>query len=338
MESGATNNGFRIPYFNFMIYILFFIVLLLAELLYFKIADKFNIIDKPNQRSSHRRITLRGGGIVFYFGVLLYSLWFGIPYPWFLAGLSAIAAISMADDIRPVPNRVRLIVHFTAMFLLFVEWGLHTGLPWWYIPIALIFCTGIINAFNFMDGINGITGSYSLSVMLALLWLNKNVVNFTDQPFLYTVVISLLVFCLFNFRRKARCFAGDVGSVSVAFIVLFAMGSLMLATKDLSYIVFLSVYGVDSVLTIVHRLILRENIFEAHRKHAYQIMANELSIPHIGVATIYMGLQLIINVGYLTIPKTLHWYYLTGILLLLGIVYVFFTRSFFYLHLSQKDA
>jgi len=86
--------------------------------------------------------------------------------------------------------------------------------------VALIVCVGIINAYNFMDGINGITGGYSLSVLLPLIYLNTTD-NFISQDYLYVVGMSLLVFCFFNFRKKAKCFAGDVGSISIAFILPF---------------------------------------------------------------------------------------------------------------------
>ena len=208
-----------------MFYLLLFVLLLLAELLYFRIADKFNIIDKPNQRSSHTRITLRGGGIVFYLGSVAYFISCGFPYGWFLLGLTLIAGISFADDIHSVPNRYRLLCQFSAMLLMFYQWGLLTAYPWWYILIAWIVCTGIINAYNFMDGINGITGGYSLAVLSALAYINHFVVPFIEQEYLLIHILAVLVFCIFNFRTKAKCFAGDVGSVSIAFVILFAFYS-----------------------------------------------------------------------------------------------------------------
>ena len=93
-----------------------FILLFIAELLYFKVADKCNIIDKPNERSSHSRIVLRGGGIIFLIGVWLWSAFYGLQYPWFLAGVTMVAGISFIDDIRPLPDKIRLIIQFIAMF------------------------------------------------------------------------------------------------------------------------------------------------------------------------------------------------------------------------------
>lgn len=311
-----------------MNYLIIAVLLFVLELLYFKIADKYNIIDKPNERSSHTRITLRGGGVVFYFGVLLYFLFFGFTYPWFFAGLTLIAGVSFVDDIRSVPNRIRLAIHFIAMLLMFYELGLFSGTPFWYILIALIFCTGIINAYNFMDGINGITGGYSLVVLLALIYINRMQVEFIDHSFLYIVFLAVFVFNLFNFRTKAKCFAGDVGAVSIAFILVFALGRLILQTNDWTYIVLLVVYGVDSVLTIIHRLILHENIFKPHRKHVYQLLANELNLLHIVVSTGYGLLQLLIIVGYFCFPER-HLLYLVLAIILLSILYILFKWTFY---------
>lgn len=305
-------------------------LLLIIISCYFKIASHFNIIDKPNQRSSHTGIIIRGGGIIFFIGMLLYGIFYGFWYPWFFAGLTLIAFISFMDDIREVNRKLRLFVHFTAMALMFYEWGLFTGLPWWYIVLALIFCTGIINAYNFMDGINGITGGYSLVVLGALAIINLQN-QFMDPSFLYVSIIAVLIFNFFNFRKKAKCFAGDVGSVSIAFIIVFAMGLLIIATHDLSYIVLLLVYGVDSVLTIVHRLLLHENIFKAHRKHAYQLMANELKMSHVSVSVLYMILQMVVIAGYLIFFEY-KWIYIVAMLLILCTGYFLFMKKYFHLH------
>lgn len=307
-----------------------FIALIALELLYFRIADRFNIIDKPNMRSSHKSITLRGGGIIFLFGAWLYSIVYGFEYPWFLLGLTLIAGISFVDDVHSIPNRYRIVVHFAAMLLMFYQWGIFNGAMWWWIIPAWIVCTGIINAYNFMDGINGITGGYSLAVLVPLAILNHNI-GFVDQNLIYVSVLSLLVFCLFNFRTKAKCFAGDVGAVGIAFIILFVLGTLIVQSGQLWYLIFLAVYGVDSVLTIVHRLILHENIFEAHRKHAYQLMANELKMPHVVVSSIYMLLQLAISFGAIYLPIN-PWLYFVIVIVVLCLMYILFKRKYYNLH------
>ena len=317
-----------------IIYIIIFVLLLIAELLYFRIANKCNIIDKPNERSSHSTIVLRGGGIIFLIGVWIWSAFFGFQYPWFLAGLTLVAGISFVDDIRSTSQVLRLVFHFSAMALMFYQWGLFS-LPWWTILVALIICTGIINAYNFMDGINGITGGYSLVVLVALAYINAEITAFIEPALINTVLCSVLVFCFFNFRKKAKCFAGDVGSVSIAFILLFLIGKLILTTGDFNWIILLSVYGVDSVLTIIHRLMLHENIGLPHRKHMYQLMANELNMSHPVVSLVYMVLQLAVSlVMVYALPDRVlvHWVYLGIVIALLAVVYLLFMRRYYHLH------
>ncbi len=313
-----------------MIFAIIFVLLVLLELAYFRVADRFNIIDKPNLRSSHTAITLRGGGIVFLFGAWIYATFFGIDYGWFLLGLTLIGIVSFVDDIHSLPDSARLVVQFAAMFLMFYQFGILNWHDWWIVLIALIVCVGITNAYNFMDGINGITGGYSLAVLAPLIFLNHRL-NFVDMPFLYVTGLSLLVFCFFNFRKRAKCFAGDVGSITIAFILLFALGKLILQTWDFSYIIFLAVYGADTILTICHRIQLHENLGEAHRKHAYQLMANELKIPHVQVSLLYMIIQLAISFGMIFCPIN-HYIYLGIVIIVLSAAYLLFIKKNYHLH------
>ncbi len=311
-------------------YIIAGLLLLVLELLYFRVADRFGIVDRPNERSSHTVLTRRGGGVIFPVGMLLFFLLSGFCYPWFFLGLMLVAVVEFADDIRSVPNSVRLVVQFAGMGLMFLQLGLFAGLPWWYILVALVLCVGVVNVYNFMDGINGITGGYSLSVLLPLLWLNSRL-DFIDMRLLGITVAAALVFCVFNFRKRALCFAGDVGSVSMAFIIVFAVGSLVLKTGDLSWLVLLVVYGVDAVLTICHRVMLHENLGVAHRKHAYQLMANELKLPHVLVSSMYALLQLAISAGAIFLPLN-RWIYLAAVLVVLAVAYMIFMRRYYPLH------
>lgn len=314
------------------------LLLILGELLYFLIADKFNIIDKPNLRSSHEVVTLRGGGIIFLLGVEIYFLFYGISYPWFLAGLLAIGSISFIDDVCSVSNKVRLMVHFISLILMYQDlniWQLNGG---WEIIICLILGVGILNAYNFMDGINGMTGGYSLAVLFPLWYVNRQL-HFIENSLLEVVIISVFIFCFFNFRRQAKCFAGDVGAIGMAFIILFVMGKLIRQTGDFTYILFLAVYGVDTVLTILHRIRLHENIGQAHRKHVYQLMANELKIPHVQVSSIYAGLQLLISFGLLAVPVHKEGYFFS-VLSVLIVTYILFKKKYYHLHeayLKAKD-
>ena len=313
-------------------------LLLMVELVYFKVADKYNIIDKPNERSSHSTIVLRGGGIIFLIGAWIWGLFFGMQYPWFLVALTIVAGVSFIDDIHSLPDSLRLVCQFAAMLLMFYQLDmLHANL-WWVVILALIVCVGASNIINFMDGINGITGAYAMASLIPLYILNNGVDGgFVDNSFIITIMLADLVFCFFNFRPrgKAKCFAGDVGSVGVAFILLFLIGCKVMQTGDVTWLVFLVVYGVDGVLTICHRIMLHENLGQAHRKHVFQLMANELKMSHITVSLIYACLQLAISLGFIyLVPNTIlaHWIYLVTAALVLAVAYVLFKMKYYHLH------
>jgi UDP-N-acetylmuramyl pentapeptide phosphotransferase/UDP-N-acetylglucosamine-1-phosphate transferase len=309
---------------------------------YLFIAKKSGIIDKPNERSSHINPVIRGAGIIFPLAWLLYAVMNGFIYPWFTLGVTIIAAISFADDVKTLPARVRFLVHVFCFSLLFYQLDLFQRLPWWALAALYVICIGIVNAFNFMDGINGITGMYGLSFFVTLLVFRESLfpgietVPVLHDPVIY-ILVALSVFGFYNFRRKAKCFAGDVGSVSIGFIVLLYCCLLVFGLDSLSpgihekaqlnhfefhpgYIVFLAVYGVDSVLTIMHRLILKENIFKAHRRHLYQYLCNEMKWPHLLVALIYAVLQFGIN--FIFMEYELSFSMILFIFLILSISYI----------------
>lgn len=295
--------------------------------LYFKVADRYNIIDKPNQRSSHSSITIRGGGILFPLAWLLWMLFFNKWGTWtpITLAVGLVSFISFIDDIKPQRAAVRFGIHLLAFSLLIYNLGIFAAWPWWSVVLVYIVGIGTLNAINFMDGINGITGLYMLSLIASLFWVIPEF-----NHLLFTFMMAIGVFGFYNFRKKAKCFAGDVGSVSIGFMIIFL---LLFAIKykgqtnapDFRYLFFLSIYGVDSVLTIIHRLILKENIFDAHRKHLYQYLSNEAKIPHLRVAALYALMQLALN--FYLISNAFSWLGLILILLILALVYVFIKRS-----------
>lgn len=334
-----------------MSYLILLVLLILAELVYFKIADKFNIIDKPNERSSHSSIVLRGGGVIFSLAMVAWAVMMVVQgecgvvleYLPFLVGLLLVAGVSFCDDVKSLPDSVRLVVQFGAMALMFWSMGIMHWNMWWIVLVALVVCVGATNVINFMDGINGITAGYALAVLLPLALVNRCPIEsgmtegFIEQSYLVVAIIGVLVFCLFNFRPKgkAKCFAGDVGSIAIAFIMLFAIGRLVVMTQDVTYLIFLLVYGVDGCLTICHRILLHENLGEAHRKHAYQLMANELKIGHVKVSLLYMVMQLVVSLGFIYLcPSSVaaHWGYLVGATVVLAVAYVLFKKKYYHLH------
>ena len=286
-------------------YLVILALLGVLEVCYFMVADRFNIIDKPNERSSHTRIVLRGGGIIFTIALWIWSAWYGFNYPWLLAGVTLAAGISFVDDIHSLPDSLRLVAHFVAMFLVFQEVGILQWDMWWMLAIK----------------------NEELRI--------KSGVGFIDETMLIVILLSVLVFCFFNFRQKAKCFAGDVGSIGMALILVFCIGRLMYVTGDITWIVLYLLYGLDGMLTICHRIMLHENLGEAHRKHAYQLMANELKMSHVTVSLIYMGLQLAVSLGFIyLIPNTIvaHWIYLVAAALILAVAYVLFKMKYYHLH------
>lgn len=319
-----------------MVFLYIFIILSILEIMYFKIADRFNIIDKPNERSSHSSIVLRGGGIIFSLSLWVGGYFFGFQYLYFILAVTLIAGISFIDDIRSLPDSVRLLAQFAAMILIFHQLNILHLEMWWIIILALIVCVGASNVINFMDGINGITGGYSMACLIPIYLLNREL-HFIEESLIITIILADVIFCFFNFRPKgkAKCFAGDVGSIGIAYILLFMIGNLILKTGDVTYLIFLLVYGVDGCLTICHRIMLHENLGEAHRKHAYQLMANELKIGHVKISSFYMILQLIISLGFIYICPTsigYHWVYLLGVFTILSIAYILFKKKYYHLH------
>jgi UDP-N-acetylmuramyl pentapeptide phosphotransferase/UDP-N-acetylglucosamine-1-phosphate transferase len=330
-------------------YVIIAVILLVAELIYFRIADKCNIIDKPNERSSHSTIVLRGGGVIFAISILVWmglqmvhGEWFMVKdYLPFVVGLVLICGISFWDDVKSLPDSLRMAVQIVSTLLMFWSVGLFAlDCNWIWsaliIVVALFFCVGATNFINFMDGINGITAAYSFAMLLPILLMNRGL-GFIEDSYLIVAILGVIVFSIFNFRPKgkAKCFAGDVGSIGIAFIILFALGRLMLATTDVTYIVFFLVYGIDGTLTIIHRIMLHENLGQAHRKHAYQLMANELKMSHVTVSLIYMVLQLAISLGFIYLtPNSIvaHWIYLVTAGLVLAVAYVLFKMKYYHLH------
>ena len=337
-------------------YAIIAVLLIVAELIYFRIADKCNIIDKPNERSSHSTIVLRGGGIIFAFSILAWMVMQMIQGSWdtvngylpFIVGLVLICGVSFWDDIHSLPDSVRLVAQFTAMGLAawcIINGSRLMGLDWYWLLLigiaALFVFVGATNIINFMDGINGITAGYALAVLVSLALVNgsrvQGVQGFIEPSYLVVAIIGVLVFSIFNFRPKgkAKCFAGDVGSIGIAFIMLFALGKLIMQTGDITYLVFLLVYGVDGCCTIIHRIMLHENLGEAHRKHAYQLMANELGMSHVVVSLLYMAIQLMVSLGFIYLcPNTIlaHWIYLVASGLVLAVAYVLFKMKYYHLH------
>jgi len=302
-----------------MHYITIVFILFVFELIYFKIANRYNIIDKPNHRSSHSKVTIRGGGILFPIAMLIA---FVLGYTnWMLTlAVVLVAVVSFIDDIKPLHQLPRFGSQIIAFLLVAYDLNLFEQ-ALWVLPVVMVFLIGWINAFNFMDGINGITVLYALTALVSFSVL---AVHQTSLPLLITMGLSCLVFGFFNVRKSAKTFAGDVGSISLALFLGYFMIKTIVYTGQIGFILFFAVYGIDAVITIFFRIKKKENIFEAHRSHLYQYLVNEYRYSHVLITVLYALVQLFVNgiVLYLEAEKVLTFSIALSILVVMTLVYL----------------
>lgn len=286
-----------------MYYIIATFAVIVMELLYFQVAKKFHIVDRPNERSSHRKPVLLGAGVIFFLALLFYSVVFSMRYSYFLIGLTILAIVSYVDDLRQLPSWIRLLAQLAAVTICF--WSNMESIQIWQMIVLVIVFVGVLNVYNFMDGINGMLAAYSFVVVAVFGFLDLFQHRFIELEFLATLMISILVFGFFNFRKKARCFSGDVGSVTMGFIILFLTvrytNAVSMPGMNVSRLCFIIVFLADGVLTVAKRFLSGRNILEAHREHAYETMVNELGIPHLYVSSGYALTQLLISIGYIIV-------------------------------------
>jgi UDP-N-acetylmuramyl pentapeptide phosphotransferase/UDP-N-acetylglucosamine-1-phosphate transferase len=302
-----------------MQYLILFLLFLIIEALYFKIADRYNIIDKPNNRSSHTSITLRGGGIIFPIAIVI-AFFMGYVSWSIMLAVVLVATVSFTDDIKPLSQLPRFGSHVVAVGLVFYDLNLFVE-TLWLIPVLFVLLIGWVNAFNFMDGINGITVLYALTAIISFSMLS---LHHSQLPLLITMGLSCIVFGIFNVRKKAKTFAGDVGSISMALFLGYFMIKTIIYSGQLGYILFFSVYGIDAVITIFNRIKKKENIFQPHRSHLYQYLANEMGYSHILVSCSYAVLQLTINAFVICMDNqgNLSLMFTVGILFFLTFIYM----------------
>jgi UDP-GlcNAc:undecaprenyl-phosphate GlcNAc-1-phosphate transferase len=276
-------------------FLLFIVLSVGIEFIYIALARKFNITDKPSYRSSHTEETVRGGGVIFPVMIFTALIIYGYSnWILFSIGLLILAVVSFIDDVRGLSSKLRLIIHSLVIFTF--TYFTEPSLNWVALLCYFVLITGVINIYNFMDGINGITALYSIITIGSLFWINQYV-NFIITPLFFISILSaLIVFSFLNVRTKAICFAGDVGSVSLAFIISFLLLKQTLSSGNMNWIFLLGVYFIDTSFTIFCRILRKENIIEAHRTHFYQFLVNERKISHLKVSSIYAFTQLILNI------------------------------------------
>lgn len=286
--------------------------MLIMAFAYLKVAAKLNLYDHPVGRSSHNNRTITGYGIFVLLGLFLYSIVY--PYTlssYFIIGLIMMSLISFIDDIVFVKHFIRLIFQLFALILLAID------LPFEYIttdklPLiiaSIIFGIGVLNAFNFMDGINGMLGLNSLVILVSFWWLNNHTydatgheITFITNEFIYTLIIGVSIFLFFNLRNKAVAFAGDVGSISIAFVIFYLMVNLIFATGNYAYLLLFVVIGIDAALTVIFKLLLRENIFVPHRDFLFKKLVHVGKYKHVNISIIYAMVQAFISIIVISLP------------------------------------
>ncbi len=306
---------------EYLVYPGVFALLFLIIKGYIALAERHSIVDEPGYRSNHSQTVLRGGGILFPASMLIFSLIHGLIYPYFFAGVTLLAIISFWDDLGNVRAVFRLLVQFVAVALMMIDLNL-AGLDWPILIAVFIMAVGWINAFNFMDGINGITAINAALNLVTLILINYEL-RFVEMRLLVFLLLSVVVFGWFNFRVRALIFAGDVGSITMAYATAFAMASLILYTGQWQYLLFLSLYVVDAGYSVLHRVFMGYNPLQPHRTFLFHMLVNEVGWPHLVVSSLYAGLQLIINLltYYVIIPANYTNYWGALVLVVLSAAY-----------------
>ena len=312
------------------IFIFIALILILLSYCYLKLAVWFKIIDKPNQRSSHTKPTIRGGGIIFVFAIWLFFVLNNYQYPFFVLGVSIISIISFLDDIYTLSSKIRFPFQFLAILFILLEIGLPFS-PFYMFLCYFIVGLGIINMFNFMDGINGITGMFSFAVLSGFYFINSKE-NLIDNELIYCSMIALTVFGYYNFRKKALFFAGDIGSISIGVLIFFIGVLFTIKLNSPLILLLVIVYGADALCTMLYRKIFtKESLLEPHRHHIYQKLVDNGKYSHLFVSFMYAMIQLLVNIiiyySYnLKLQSQLIIF--SGLVLLFTLIYLFLYKKF----------
>ena len=279
-------------------YILIAGVLIIGLIIYLKMAEKWSIIDQPNSRSSHLVVTKRGGGIIYLIALVIYMISSNFNMPSIIICGLLLGIMGFIDDVKNLDFKIKLIFQCLTIGY-FLSTGSYNGLEWYLLILMFFLIISSVNILNFMDGINGLTILYSLSFLISFYIINAHIIAFIDSNFLLIVILSNLIIGYFNIRKKAVCFLGDVGAITMGFIYAVLTITLIVKTNSLSPLILFLVYFLDSGWTIVERLLAKENIFHPHRKHLFQLLVNEFKLPHLLVASIYFSIQALINITWL---------------------------------------
>ena len=297
-----------------------------------KYAPKIGFLDHPNKRSSHSLPTPKGGGLGITITFCVFCIALGLPLLFWLP-IFAVSILSLVGDRIDISPFIRLIEQFIAAFLVLLSLQ-HYGLSaFHYVPdiwfvhafyflFAAIFVVGTANFYNFMDGINGIAGLTGVVAfgLLALYGVEKGVPT-TWVLLCLGILSSCIGFLPFNFPR-ARVFMGDVGSVLLGF--LFATVVLVMASSLIELAVlasFLFPFYADELVTMRERIKDGCSLTKPHRRHLYQVLANEAGIAHWKVSVGFGAVQFIIGLILWEVSKLGIWW-LSGVIVFFGFLWL----------------
>lgn len=308
-----------------MVYILVAIVLVLTELFYIRLVDNTSFFSALKERRKEERPVWSGSGLLFYLGMVIFSVLQGFPYPWFFVAITLLAVVGLWNTIRPLSRFIQHIALWASLLLMQHELNLYNDYLCCQVGCILLVSVVIMYVFRSMDGVNRILGGYSFVVLLVLGYINSRMIPFMDGTYLQIAIITAFILCFFNLKFRMRAFCGEAGSGMLGIIVLFALGKLILLTNDASYLIVLLIYAVDSLLTLLYRIIRRENIFQTEGKHMYQFMVTHLNIPQFVVSAIYAAAQSLVITGYFLLfsYRGIYFFCMT---VFLCVLYVFFER------------
>ena len=326
-----------------------FLSLLLAGLIR-RYALSHNLMDVPNVRSSHSVPTPRGGGVAFVIPFLLLTLILSVmgDLPWsvvwaFLGGGIWVSLIGFIDDHAHIAARWRLLAHFIGaawvLFwlggfppLLIFDFTIDLGLPGNI--LAAVYLVWLLNLYNFMDGIDGIAGIEAISVCIGAALL-ASLQNSPQSAWLIPLLLAACVtgFLFWNFP-SAKIFMGDVGS---SFLGLMVGGLSIQVAWEIPqmfwvWTILLGVFIVDATLTLFHRLIKGEKVYEAHKSHVYQIAARHYrSHKMVSLVVGMINLFWLLPIGYLASEQWING--LAGVVL----AYTPLVGIFFYFSSSRQN-
>ena len=263
--------------------------------------DSFGLLDRSNKRSSHEGIVPKGGGIGILAAFVFASLFLKMSLAFWLPA-TILALFSLLGDRIEISPKIRLPVQFIAALIFVVLSAFSFEHSAFLLIFFTVFIVATANWYNFMDGIDGIaaiTGIVGFGLLAVFNTLSGGETHFSILS--TCIALSCLGFLPFN-MPKAKVFMGDVGSILLGFV--FAAAVVLLSTSFLDFVClasFLFPFYADEFVTMAIRIKDGENLLKAHRRHFYQILANEMGIAHWKISVGYGILQLVVGLSILLV-------------------------------------